>query len=107
MKSGDYEWSRFAAHQAAEKAVKAVFLKNGMDAWGHTISALLGNLPKKTKPQTDLIDSAKILDKHYIPTRCPNGFDSGSPTDFYTLKEAENAIYCAEEIATFCEDQTS
>ena len=26
---GDFEWSCFAAHQAAEKALKAVFLKAG------------------------------------------------------------------------------
>ena len=43
---GDYEWSCFAAHQAAEKALKAVFLKLGMDAWGHTLTVLIGNLPE-------------------------------------------------------------
>ncbi len=36
LEQGDFEWSCFAAHQAAEKAIKAVFLKLGMDAWGHT-----------------------------------------------------------------------
>ena len=40
---GDYEWSCFAAHQAAEKALKAVFLKLGMaeailEYCGHQIS---------------------------------------------------------------------
>ena len=33
MKSNDFEWSCFVAHQAAEKAHKAVFLKFGQDAW--------------------------------------------------------------------------
>jgi len=33
MKSNDLDWSCFAAHQAAEKAHKAVFLKFGQDAW--------------------------------------------------------------------------
>ena len=36
----DFDWSCFAAHQAAEKAIKAVYLKNGMDAWGHTVTVL-------------------------------------------------------------------
>ena len=30
---GDFEWSCFAAQQAAEKAVKALFLKHGMGSW--------------------------------------------------------------------------
>ncbi len=45
LKAGDFEWSCFAAQQAAENVVKALFLKLGMDAWGHTVSILLGNLP--------------------------------------------------------------
>ncbi len=32
-----------------------------------------------------LVVCAKTLDKHYIPTRYPNGLDAGAPTDFYTL----------------------
>ena len=32
--AGHYEWACFSAQQAAEKAVKSVFLKHGRDAWG-------------------------------------------------------------------------
>ncbi len=39
----------------------------------------------------ELITCAKVLDKHYIPTRYPNGLDSGAPADFYTRQEAETA----------------
>jgi HEPN domain-containing protein len=89
MQDKDFEWSCFAAHQAAEKALKAVFLKSGMDAWGHTVTTLIGNLPPTgAKPSPELVDYARILDKYYIPTRVPNGFDSGAPTDFYTQVEA-------------------
>ena len=38
LEDGDYEWSCFAAQQAAEKAVKAVYQKLGADAWGHSVS---------------------------------------------------------------------
>ncbi|MGQ9502522.1 MAG: HEPN domain-containing protein [Anaerolineae bacterium] len=103
--SGDYEWSCFAAHQAGEKALKALFRWLGMDAWGHTLTALIGNLPPHVWPGEKLIQCAKVLDKHYIPTRYPNGFDSGAPTDFYTPQEAEQAIECAQTIITFCRDQ--
>jgi HEPN domain-containing protein len=100
---GDYEWSCFAAHQAAEKALKALFLIHGSDAWGHTITILIGNLPKEVEiPPETLVDSARILDKYYIPTRYPNGFESGAPTDFYTAQEALNAIQQAEVILEFC-----
>jgi HEPN domain-containing protein len=103
--SGDYEWSCFAAHQAGEKALKAVFQKLGMDAWGHTLTALIGNLPAPSQPADELILCAKVLDKHYIPTRYPSGFESGAPTDFYTPQEAEQAIGCAEAFIAFCRDQ--
>jgi HEPN domain-containing protein len=102
--SGDYEWSCFAAQQAAEKAVKAVFQDRGLEAWGHTISALLGGLGGQIAVAESLLESAKILDKHYIPTRYPNGFDSGAPTDFYTRSEAQAALGHAEEILGFCEN---
>ena len=106
LESNDFEWSCFAAHQASEKALKAVFLKLGMDAWGHTLTTLIGNLPQEVqKPSQELIDKARVLDKYYIPTRYPNGFDSGAPTDFYTQAEARQAITLAEAILEYCSDQ--
>jgi HEPN domain-containing protein len=106
LQQGDFEWSCFAAHQAAEKALKAVFLKSGMDAWGHTITVLIGNLPKTADiPSETLVNYARMLDKYYIPTRYPNGFESGAPTDFYTSEEAQNAIHQAKEILEFCKNQ--
>jgi HEPN domain-containing protein len=106
LKDSDYEWSCFAAQQAAEKALKSVFQKMGMDAWGHTVTVLIGNLPPEVaRPPEALVDYARMLDKHYIPTRYPNGFDSGAPTDFYTEEEARVAVRHAEAILEFCRDQ--
>lgn len=31
----DHDWACFAAQQAAEKAVKALHLVHGQEAWGH------------------------------------------------------------------------
>jgi HEPN domain-containing protein len=106
LTSGDYEWSCFSSQQAAEKAVKALFLRHGQDAWGHTVSALLGALPGGIYAEEKLIEDAKALDKHYMPTRYPNGFDSGAPTDFYTKKEAEDAIACAKRIIEYCRNKS-
>jgi HEPN domain-containing protein len=106
LDDGDYEWSCFAAQQAAEKALKALFQRLGMDAWGHTLTALMGNLPgPAAAPPETLVNYARMLDKHYIPTRYPNGFDTGAPTDFYTEAEASAAIQHAEAIVEFCRDK--
>ena len=106
-KDGDYEWSCFAAHQAAEKALKAVLMYKGIDAWGHSLTVLLGNLESESSVPRGLEMCAKILDKHYIPTRYPNGFDSGSPVDYYTEEEAANAIEYADKILDYCRLQVS
>lgn len=105
LKLESYEWSCFAAQQAAEKALKAVYEKQGKEAWGHTVTVLLGNLKDSIQVPERLIEWSKILDKHYVPTRYPNSLDSGAPTDFYTKQEAEQAIRYAHEIVEFCRHQ--
>jgi len=105
QRAGDYNWSAFAAHQAAEKAINAVFQRAHLDAWGHMLSVLLASLPEAIRPAPELVDRAKELDKHYIPTRYPNGFERGAPVDFYTLGEAEHAISNAEVIIEWCRRQ--
>ncbi len=99
----DFEWSCFSAQQGAEKAVKAVFLYLHGESWGHSVFALLKALGDKLEVSERLIEAAKNLDKHYIPTRYPNGFDSGMPGDYYTKKDAQEAIENAREIIEFCE----
>src|ERR1700674_3663622 len=42
---GDYDWSAFASHQAAEKAIKAVYQTLNLDAWGHMLVNLSTGLP--------------------------------------------------------------
>jgi HEPN domain-containing protein len=101
-REGHLEWAVFAAQQAAEKACKALHMSLGGDAWGHDLTALLGALPQEHRAEDDLVDRAKALDKHYIPSRYPNGFDQGTPRDHYTEREAEAAIADAEAILEFC-----
>ncbi len=102
---GDYEWSCFAAQQAAEKAVKAVYQRLGIEVWGHSISRMLESLPDEYKPGEDLIDKAKELDRHYMPTRYPNLHPEGAPMDYYTKADAERAIRYAEEVVRFCRNK--
>ncbi|MEM3619205.1 MAG: HEPN domain-containing protein, partial [Candidatus Korarchaeum sp.] len=76
---GDYEWACFAAHQAAEKAVKALYQKLGVEVWGHSVSRMLDSLPEEYRPPEELINEAKELDRNYIPTRYPNFHSEGAP----------------------------
>lgn len=104
----DYEWSCFAAQQAAEKAAKAAHEYLGQEAWGHVVTELLEAL-KPHEPSIDdaLLDRARSLDKLYIPTRYPNGLAGGAPADFYTRPEAERAINDAEAILAVCRGMLS
>jgi HEPN domain-containing protein len=105
LENGDYEWSCFAAQQAAEKAVKGLFYHLHGDPWGHSLLALMEGLPDTTRPfvMPELLDSARALDKHYILTRYPNGFAQGAPTDYYTKRDAEDSIGHAKSILSFCQ----
>lgn len=104
-KDGHFEWSCFAAQQAAEKALKALFSHRGGDAWGHSLKALLDHLPADVKPPGAVTKAAKHLDRHYIPARYPNGYDSGAPVDFYEKEDATRAIKAAETVLEFCRRQ--
>jgi len=98
----DFEWACFAAEQAAEKAVKAVYEHLRGEGWGHTVSKLLRELPAELGIPVELGEAALRLDKLYIATRYPSGFESGAPGDFYTRREAEEAIVDAAAIIEFC-----
>ena len=101
-KAGDYDWACFAAQQSAEKAVKGLILAKGGEGWGHSVMRLLKDLSQLMTVSESLIRSAMRLDKHYIPTRCPNGFDTGAPKEYYTNEDADQAIEDAKAIFDFC-----
>jgi len=106
LKMQDYNWSCFASQQAAEKALKSLYDFLGGEGWGHTVVKLLKELPQdKVSVKKGLLEKAVYLDKLYILTRYPNGFDSGVPKDYFTQKEAKEAIGNAEDILSFVKTQ--
>jgi HEPN domain-containing protein len=106
-RTGRFEWVCFAAQQAAEKAVKAVFQGRAVHPRINSVKRLLETLPGNPTVDTALIDCATSLDRLYVATRYPHQFDAGKPADYYTRTDSEKAIGCAEIILQFCKDQLS
>jgi HEPN domain-containing protein len=104
LEHGTFEWAAFAAQQAAEKAVKALYQHLGAEARGHSVTQLLGGLPANVGPSDDLIETAKELDRHYITPRYPNSYPEGAPMDFYTRGEAQRAYDGAKRVVDYCQD---
>lgn len=96
--AGRHEWACFAAHQAVEKAVKALHLELGQEAWGHVVARLLNDLPDSVEVESGLVERARVLDNFYIPTRYPNGHPAGAPFEHYGALQSEQALEYAGTI---------
>lgn len=103
--AGRHEWACFAAQQAAEKAVKALHLHLGQEAWGHVIARLLVELPASIDVSKDLVEKGRVLDNFYIPPRYPNSHPEGAPFEHYGPLQSEEAICYAREITDFVRSQ--
>lgn len=103
--AGRHEWACFAAHQAAEKAVKALHLHFGQEAWGHIITRILGELPELVSVPQALVEKARVLDNFYIPSRYPNAHSEGAPFEHYGPLQSEGGIQYAREIIEFIRSQ--
>lgn len=99
---GDYGWACFAGQQAAEKAVKALHLRFGQVAWGHSVFQLLEELEQVEVPG-DVLEAAKVLDKHYIGPRYPDVHPAGPAYRQYIKSEADLAVELAEKVLGYCE----
>ena len=100
-----HEWACFAAQQAAEKAVKALHLHVGQEAWSYAVAQLLEELPKTIDVPELLIEKGRVLDNFYIPSRYPNGHSTGAPFEHYGTLQSEVVIRHAHEIIEFTRAQ--
>ncbi len=103
---GDYNWACFKAQQAGGLAAKALLHGIGEAAYGHSVSRLLSNASTKgfAVPE-EVMDCGRDLDKYYIPTRYPSAWSEGSPHEYYSERDGARAIYCAEIIISWVEEQ--
>jgi len=92
----------FYAQQAAEKALKAIWIAIDEEPWGHSAARLVRELPDEAAKAefTADLDGALALDKLYIPTRYPDAFADLIPGDAYTQGEAQTAIDHAARIVS-------
>jgi len=104
---GRHEWACFIAHQAAEKAVKALHLRLGQEALGHVVAKLLVELPHSAQVPPELLEKGRVLDNFYVPTRYPNAHPAGAPYEHYGPLQSEEALRYAREIVAFVRAQVA
>lgn len=104
-RAGRHEWACFAAQQAAEKAVRALHLHLGQEAWGHVVAHLLQELPEAVSVPRQLIEQGRVLDNFYIPSRYPNSHPAGAPFEHYGPLQSEEALRHARAIVEFVRSQ--
>jgi len=101
--AGNHEWCCFQAQQAAEKALKALSHVLGKHGWGHSVVELLNELKELVEVSEDMFIAARELDRHYIPSRYPNAFESGYPGMYYDEVTAKRALEASKKIVEWVE----
>ena len=95
--SGFHAHACFNAHQAAEKAVKAIHYARGARmVLGHSIRQLIERLGLPSLGV--LLSAARQLDLYYVPTRYPNGLDEGTPDEAFSEDQSSQALDLAGDI---------
>ncbi|RDD52830.1 MAG: HEPN domain-containing protein [Candidatus Korarchaeota archaeon NZ13-K] len=100
LKVGRYYASVFFAQQAAEKALKALYihLKRELPPHTHNLLELLRSLGVDRE---DLVDAAADLTPEYIVTRYPNAA-GGVPAELYNERSAREHLEKARLIVDYC-----
>ena len=89
----------FNAHQAAEKAVKAIhYAKGARTVLGNSVRQLLEHLDIASLRM--LHPAARQLDLYYVPTRYPTGLDNGTPDEAFSADQSDQALDFARDIVT-------
>ena len=96
-----YDTACFLAQQCGEKALKSLMYYAGFRKAAlmtHSLVDMIQQSARQIEGIKDLVEDARSLDLHYIPSRYPNGLPSGYPHQFYGRDTAEKAIAAAQKI---------
>ncbi len=97
----------FHCQQAAEKALKAIFVERGESERTHSGVELLVKLRESGLEISDeLFHRVRRLDRSYIDSRYPNGV-GGPPENFYDEKTAEELFAWALSVMEFAKSNLS
>lgn len=104
--SSHFAASCFHSQQAAEKALKSALYKKYVEARGHSVYMLLTEVGRVYGVRVDSLEwHAKLLDKHYTPTRYPNlhpGVELAA-YELYGREDAERCLEAARSVIGFVE----
>ena len=98
---GFYDTASFLAQQGGEKALKSLlyYLGSRREALlTHSLVEMIAKLGKHVTGLPDLLEDARKLDLHYVPSRYPNALPSGYPHRFYGNETAEQALQAAQNV---------
>jgi HEPN domain-containing protein len=101
IQGGFYDTACFLAEQAGEKALKSLLYYQGARRtalFTHSLVEMIREGEKQVKSLSRLLNQARKLDLHYIPSRYPNGIPSGYPHQFYGKENADEALVAADKI---------
>lgn len=95
-----YADSCYSAEQASQKAFKGyLYLQGARFVWEHSVAELAKRAAAYKKSFQELVETGKILDQYYIPTRYPDALAPPAvPFESYTKKEALEALKIAQKI---------
>jgi len=105
LRNRRFNWSCFKAQQAAEYAVKGLLYGLGSIPVGHSLLRLVGRLKNRGVDVGEGLKHARLLDRHYIPTRYPNAHPEGAPFEYYDQETADEALRSARELFRIVEDE--
>ncbi|MCS7223294.1 MAG: HEPN domain-containing protein [Armatimonadetes bacterium] len=100
---GHWFWCCFTCQQSAEKALKALGQHHRHPVFGHNLNLLVSALEDLQTIPEEVKRSCARLNRHSLPTRCPNAFDRSAPVDQFFRSDAEEALQDAERVVRFVE----
>lgn len=103
IEGGFNDTACFLAQQAAEKALKSLLYYLGARRAAlltHSLVDMVKEVGQEVTSVATLLDEARSLDLHYIPSRYPDSLPAGYPHQHYSRRIAESAVTDAEAIIT-------
>jgi len=98
----EFSVAAFLAHQAAEKALKALYIvvKSRLPPRGHDLLKL-----GRAVEVSEIMDELRVLNPHYTVARYPNAANT-VPSELYSREMASRCIEAAERVLTWVKERT-